>query len=92
MRDHDSMRRPENNNGWVFFESHNTPETLVGGSENRIESPNTRFANKILKSYEKETKNLQKPILALRALAPHFIGRRKDFLHPENTLKSREYS
>jgi hypothetical protein len=24
-------------------------------------------------------------------LAPPFIGRRRDFLHPENTLKSREY-
>jgi hypothetical protein len=48
---------------------------------------------------KEETKNLPKTTLAskvvnpfTRALAPPFIGRRRDFLHPENTLKSREYS
>jgi hypothetical protein len=60
------------------------------GSENRIESPNTRFTNKIHKSYEMETKNLKKLVLAskvvnpfTRALAPPFIGRRKDFYIPK---------
>jgi hypothetical protein len=60
------------------------------GSENRIESPNTRVTNKIHKSYEMETKNLKKLVLAskvvnpfTRALAPPFIGRRKDFYIPK---------
>ncbi len=62
----------------------------VEGSENQIESPNTRFTNKIHKSYEMETKNLQKPVLTskvvnpfTRALAPPFIGRRRDFYIPK---------
>jgi hypothetical protein len=40
------------------------------GSENRIESPNTRFTNKILKSYEKEIKNIQKAVLASKVVNP----------------------
>jgi hypothetical protein len=71
----------------------------VLGSENRIQSPNTRFSNKSHKSSEKETRNLQKSLraskvvnLSTRVLAPPFIGQRRDFLHPENTLVSREYS
>jgi hypothetical protein len=45
---------------------------------------------------DEETKNLLKTALAskvvnpfTRALAPLFIGRRRDFLHSENTLESR---
>jgi hypothetical protein len=45
--------------------------------------------NKTHKNYERETKNHQKPELAskvvnpfTRALAPSFIGRRKDFYIP----------
>jgi hypothetical protein len=63
---------------------------VVGGSENRIESPNTRFMDKIHKSYEMETKNLQKTVLAskvvnyfTRALVPPFIWRRRDFYIPK---------
>jgi hypothetical protein len=72
---------------------------MLGGPKGRIESPNTRFSNKNHKSCERETKNLRKLVLAskvvnpfTRALAPPFIERRRDFLHPENTLKFREYS
>jgi hypothetical protein len=48
---------------------------------------------------KEETKNLPKTALAskvvnpfTRALAPLFIGIPRDFLHPKNTLESREYS
>jgi hypothetical protein len=82
----------------LFFDS-NTVGANVGGSENRMESPNTRAKSPSHKSCERETKNLQKPVLAskvvdpfTRALAPPFIGRWRDFLHSENTLESREYS
>jgi hypothetical protein len=59
----------------------------VGGSENRMESPNTRVANESAQvSKDRETKNLRKPVLASKvvnpfthALAPLFIGRRRDF-------------
>jgi hypothetical protein len=53
------------------------------GSENRKESPNIRVTK------DGETKNLRKPVLAskvvnpfIRALAPPFIGRRRDFYIP----------
>jgi hypothetical protein len=73
--------------------------TTCWGSENRMESPNTRITNKSAQVMKDgETRNLRKLVLAskvvnpfIRALAPPFIGRRRDFLHPENTLKSREY-
>jgi hypothetical protein len=52
------------------------------GAENQIKSPNTRVKNTSHKNCERETKNLQKPVLAskivnpfTRALAPPFIGR-----------------
>jgi hypothetical protein len=61
----------------------------VGGSENRIGSPNTRFTNKTHKSYERATKNLRKPELTSKvvnlfthALASLVIGRRMDFYIP----------
>jgi hypothetical protein len=49
--------------------------------------PNTRITNKSTRvTKEEETKNLQKPVLVskvvnpfTRALAPPFIGRRRDF-------------
>jgi hypothetical protein len=75
-------------------------EQSVGGFENRMESLNTRITNRSAQvTKDEETKNLRKPVLAskvvnpfTRALAPSFIGRQRDFLHPENTLRSREYS
>ena len=59
----------------------------VGGSENRMGSPNTRLQNGHTKVRTKEgTRNPQKSVLAskvvnpfTRALAPPFIGRRRDF-------------
>jgi hypothetical protein len=63
---------------------------MLGRSENRMESPNTRITNKCTKVTKKEeTKNLRKPVLASKvvnpftcALAPPFIGRRRDFYIP----------
>jgi hypothetical protein len=65
-----------------------------------MESPNTRVTTEARKSRRKRRqKNLWKPVLTskvvnpfTRALAPPFIGRRRDFLNPENTLGFREYS
>jgi hypothetical protein len=55
-----------------------------------MESPNTKVTNKYTKVTKKEeTKNLRKPVFAskvvnpfTRALAPPFIGRRRDFYIP----------
>jgi hypothetical protein len=63
---------------------------MCWGSENRMESPNTKVMNKYTKVTKKEeTKNLRKPVFAskvvnpfTRALAPPFIGRRRDFYIP----------
>jgi hypothetical protein len=55
------------------------------GSENRKESPNTRVKNKCTKVTKRGDKELWKPILAnhfTRALAPPFIGRRRDLFIP----------
>jgi hypothetical protein len=81
----------------------NSGEMSVGGGgvpENRWESPNTRTLRfNVQFAKDKETKNLQKTALAskvmnsfTRARAPPFTGRRRDFLHSETTLESREYS
>jgi hypothetical protein len=86
----------DSNNGYF----HGVASGSVGGSENRRESPNTRVADKCTQvTKDRKTKNLRKPVLAskvmnpfTRARAPPFIGRRRDFLHPENTLESKEYS
>jgi hypothetical protein len=59
----------------------------VGGSENRMESPNTRVANNSARvTKDGEIKNLWKPVLASKvvnpfthALAPPFIWRQRDF-------------
>jgi hypothetical protein len=75
----------------------------VGGPKNRRESPNTRTQDQRDSTCNSRKtgrqKNLQKTALALkvvnpftRAHAPPFIGRRRDFLHSETTLESREYS
>jgi hypothetical protein len=55
-----------------------------------MKSSNTRVKNISQKNRERETKNLRKPILTskvvnpfTRALAPPFIGRRKDFYIPK---------
>jgi hypothetical protein len=72
----------------------------VGGPKNRWESPNTRTMRfNVRFAKDRETKNLQKTALASKVVnpftcahAPPFIGRRRDFLHPENTLESKEYS
>jgi hypothetical protein len=72
----------------------------VGGAKNRRESPNTRTTRlKVQFAKDRETKNLQKTALSskvvnafTRAHAPPFIGRRRDFLHSETTLESKEYS
>jgi hypothetical protein len=71
--------------GWT------TVDANVGGSENRMESPNTRITNESAQvTKDGETKNLWKPVLIskvvnpfTRALAPPFIGRRRDFLSRE---------
>jgi hypothetical protein len=63
---------------------------MCWGSENRMESPNTKVTNKYTKVTKKEeTKNLRKPVFAskvvnpfTRALAPPFIGRQRDFYIP----------
>jgi hypothetical protein len=75
---------------------------MLGGSKNRMESPNTEVQNTDHTSHEscgKETRNLRKYTLAskvvnpfTRALAPPFTGRRREFLHSENTLETREYT
>jgi hypothetical protein len=62
----------------------------VGGSKNRMESPNTQVNNKSTKvTKREEIKNPRKPVLAskvvnpfTRSLAPHFIGRRRNFYIP----------
>jgi hypothetical protein len=71
-------------------------EARVGGSENRMKSPNTKVKNTSHKNCERETKNLQKSVLAstvvnsfTRALAPPFIGRRRDFYIPKIPSKLR---
>jgi hypothetical protein len=64
---------------------------LGGGPKNRRESPNTKVWNKSTRvAKSKETKNLQKPALTskvvnpfTRALAPPFIGRRRDIYIPK---------
>jgi hypothetical protein len=70
----------------LFFWLKHGGRQCWGGPKNRSKFPNTRFTNKIHKSYEMEIKNLKKPVLAskvvnpfTRALTPPFIGRRKDF-------------
>jgi hypothetical protein len=60
---------------------------VLGGSENRMESPNTRVTNKSAQVTKRgETKNLRKHVLTSKVvnpfthdLAPPFIGRRRDF-------------
>jgi hypothetical protein len=79
----------------------------VGGSEKSEGIPehrstriqDTRTFESDMQFTKEETKNLPKTALAskvvnpfTRALAPPFIGIRRDFLHPKNTLESREYS
>jgi hypothetical protein len=61
--------------------------------------PEHKNKNRSAQVMKEETKNLWKHVLAskvvnpfTRALAPPFIGRRRDFLHLENTLWSRVYS
>jgi hypothetical protein len=69
------------------FGAKTTVGANVGGFENRMGSPNTRLWSKHTKVMKKsETKNLRKPALGskvvnpfTRALAPPFIGRRRDF-------------
>jgi hypothetical protein len=70
-----------------LFSTETTVGANVGGSENQMESPNTRVANKSTQITKKEgIKNLRKSVLASKvvnpficALTPPFIGRRKDF-------------
>jgi hypothetical protein len=76
-----------------------------GGSEKSDRNPRTQgykdtgtLGSKTQFTKE-ETRNLLKTALTskvvnpfTRALASPFIERRSDFLYPENTLKSREYS
>jgi hypothetical protein len=79
-----------------------TRASLLGGPKNRRESPNTEVQNTNHTSHEsckKETRNIWKYALTskvvnplTRALAPPLIGRRRDFLHSENIMESREYS
>jgi hypothetical protein len=60
---------------------------VLGGSENRMESPNTEVTKRSVQLVKDgETKNLQKPVLAPKVVdtfthtrAPPFIGRRRDF-------------
>jgi hypothetical protein len=69
------------------FLAETTVGANVGGSENRKESPKTRVMKASTQfTKDRETKNLRKPTLAskvvnpfTRALAPPFIGRRRDF-------------
>jgi hypothetical protein len=69
------------------FSAETTVGANVGGSENWMESPNTRVTNKCTQVTKKgETKNFGKLVLASkvvnpfkRALVPPFIGRRRDF-------------
>jgi hypothetical protein len=78
-----------------------------GCSENLVRMPehkvtrilNTRTLESEMQLTKKDIKNLPKTAFAskvvnlfTRALAPPFIGRRRDFLHPKNTLKFWEYS
>jgi hypothetical protein len=85
----------------------NTVGANVGGCEKSEGIPEhgstsiqvTRTFKSKMQFTKEETKNLLKTALAskvvnpfTRALAPPFIERRRDFLHPENNLKSREYS
>jgi hypothetical protein len=70
---------------------------ILGGSKNQRESPNTRVWNRSTRvAKSKETKNPRKPALTskvvnpfTRALAPHFIGRRRDFYIPKIPLNLR---
>jgi hypothetical protein len=69
------------------FSAETTVGANVGGSENWMESPNTRVTNKCTQVTKKgETKNFGKLVLASkvvnpfkRALVPPFIGRRRYF-------------
>jgi hypothetical protein len=73
-----------------YFSAETTVGANVGGSENRMGSPNTRITNRSAQVTKKEeTKNLRNPILTSKvenpfthALAPPFIGRRRDFYIP----------
>jgi hypothetical protein len=73
-----------------YFSAETTMGTNVGGFENQIGSPNTRFQNKHTKVRAKEgTRNPQKSVLAskvvnpfTRTLEPPFIRRRRDFYIP----------
>jgi hypothetical protein len=79
----------------------------LGGSENSEGIPkhkvtrilSTKTFESKMQFTKEETKYLPKTALASKvvnpfthALAPPFIGRRRDFLHSENTLDFREYS
>jgi hypothetical protein len=76
------------------FSAETTVGANVGGSENWKESPNTRVMKASMQfTKDRETKNLRKPALAsnvvnpfTRALAPPFIGRRRDFYIPRLPL------
>jgi hypothetical protein len=69
------------------FSAETTFNANVGGSENQMESPNTRFQKKCGKVRQREgTKIPPKSVLVskvvnpfTRALEPPFIGRRRDF-------------
>jgi hypothetical protein len=69
------------------FSAETTVGANIGGPKNRVESPNTRDRNKHMKvTKNRGTKNPRKHILTskvvsafTRALAPPFIGRRRDF-------------
>jgi hypothetical protein len=84
-----------------------TRNGLGGGSENSEGIPkhkvtrilSTKTFESKMQFTKEETKYLPKTALASKvvnpfthALAPPFIGRRRDFLHSENTLDFREYS
>jgi hypothetical protein len=66
------------------------PHGNCWGSENRKESPNTRVSRASVQfTKDRETKNLRKLVLTskvvnpfTRALAPPFIGKRRDFYIP----------
>jgi hypothetical protein len=73
-----------------LFSAETTVGANVAGSENRMESPNTRVRSKHSKVAKRlGTKNPRKPVLVskvvnpfTRALAPLFIERRRDFYIP----------
>jgi hypothetical protein len=86
---------------WVVFSAETRWTPMLGGPKNwreRTQKFRTQVTQ-VNESCEKETRNLRKYVLTskvvnpfTRAFAPPFIWRRRDFLHSESTLESREYS